>query len=426
MIEVDIIGFIKVADDDSARINHLLACIRSYSFLKERATLIICLESPGFRLYDMVDRELKKSMLYYALFQSSASDSYGKTYWNLLKCCKSNYVINFMEDQFMLPDDPNVISGVIETMKQHRVDICKASFFQIEQNSSKELFPIDDSPFGKIFLNDRGNFSRYQNHYGRRYYIGVNCITTKEFAEKIWGRPINDSRPHSYEIPDFDENFLHICMIPKMELQCAVLDDHGEPGTALVNRKQEKFRQIMGDITFENQPLRSEPWLTEAANVILAEYFKKNDKIKVLEFGMGASTLWFLRQPQLEFLYSVDHDQSWFDRINSEAFPLTDSPLKYECHLLPRPYASVVCERFKDDYFDLIFIDGRDRVRCIESAIPKLKSDGCLILDNSEREEYAPGIELLKGWFQTDTLQEMPDKYNFTYPNWKTSFFIKP
>lgn len=46
--------------------------------------------------------------------------------------------------------------------------------------------------------------------------------------------------------------------------------------------------------------------------------------------------------------------------------------------------------------FDLIFVDGRERVRCMESIIKRhlLNKGGVVLLHDSERGEYQKGIEL--------------------------------
>jgi hypothetical protein len=55
-------------------------------------------------------------------------------------------------------------------------------------------------------------------------------------------------------------------------------------------------------------------------------------------------------------------------------------------------------DEFDDGYFDLISIDGKGRVGCLFHAIPKLRPGGCLVLDDSNRSEYAVSIDVLSGW----------------------------
>lgn len=163
---------------------------------------------------------------------------------------------------------------------------------------------------------------------------------------------------------------------------------------------------------------RKEPWFTEPAIKVLDDYLKKN-KPFVFEFGMGASTVYLADKCSL--LISVDHDEKWFSEIQKH---ISIQKAASVC-LSNRPYNYTI-ELEKDDFFDIIIVDGRDRVKCIESSIPKLKSGGWLILDNSERPYYQRGIDLMQGWERRDYYQPEPDKYGFTYPDWTTSIFIKP
>lgn len=163
---------------------------------------------------------------------------------------------------------------------------------------------------------------------------------------------------------------------------------------------------------------RKEPWFTEPAIKVLDEYLK-NNRPHVYEFGMGASTVYL--HDKCASLKSVDHDEVWFSKVVNE---LKD-PINISLFSANRPYNNSITHEI-DNFYDIIIIDGRDRVKCIESALPKLKPGGWLILDNSERPYYQKGIDLMKGWERTDYTQPEPDKYGFTYPDWTTSIFIKP
>ena len=50
----------------------------------------------------------------------------------------------------------------------------------------------------------------------------------------------------------------------------------------------------------------------------------------------------------------------------------------------------------EEGLFDIVLIDGRDRVRCAKNAISKLKSGGILIWDDSDRGYYEEGDIFLK------------------------------
>ncbi|MNI76497.1 hypothetical protein D3C73_1327320 [compost metagenome] len=46
--------------------------------------------------------------------------------------------------------------------------------------------------------------------------------------------------------------------------------------------------------------------------------------------------------------------------------------------------------------FDIIIVDGRDRVNCCKYSVDALSANGVLVLDDSEREVYQPARVLLK------------------------------
>lgn len=165
---------------------------------------------------------------------------------------------------------------------------------------------------------------------------------------------------------------------------------------------------------------RSEPWLVEGANLLILNYLCKGHFTRrsykvdafIFEFGSGASTKWFADISN--HVVSVEHDERFSEVING-----------VEQYFQSRPYNQII-ETYSDQYFDLILVDGRDRVKCVQSSITKLKSGGWLVLDNSEREYYDKGIDLMKDWNQIHCQQKREDKYGFVYPDWQTSIFIKP
>lgn len=174
---------------------------------------------------------------------------------------------------------------------------------------------------------------------------------------------------------------------------------------------------------------RDTPWITEPANDFLAGYLRCQPMTAgVLEFGMGSSTLYFTKHEKIHHLGSIEHDKSWYDRVTdaqSAILQVWSKKMFIKNILQDRPYHTA-CEQFSDDWYDIVLVDGRDRVKCIEASIPKLRSGGILILDNSERENYRPGIDLMKDWNTIITRQLYPDKYGFYYPGWETRIFFKP
>lgn len=244
---ISIVGNIKVDETKPERIKYLIACIRSYGFLKDHCQFILNLESPSDQLWKIVGQEI----LQYSnkVYCKTRNQPYGKTYVDLLKLCKYDTVINFMEDHFMVCDDIEYIEHIQRTMRVWQVDVCKSSFWDVEQNSCDKLDWLSSDNHGElIFVNNLTNFTAYQRYYKSRFYIGCNFITTREFANRFWNRDLGQ-RPHRHEIGRFDPKWIHVAMIPGFELQAAIDDDHGEPGTCLLKRSNcEKWNEIWGQV----------------------------------------------------------------------------------------------------------------------------------------------------------------------------------
>ena len=85
-------------------------------------------------------------------------------------------------------------------------------------------------------------------------------------------------------------------------------------------------------------------------------------------------------------------------------------------------YASQI-NNFPDKFFDVVIIDGKARKFSTFSSISKVKEDGIIILDNSDRAQYRPIFDFLNnnGWYKIDFWGEgLINDYN-----WCTSLFIK-
>lgn len=153
------------------------------------------------------------------------------------------------------------------------------------------------------------------------------------------------------------------------------------------------------------------PWLTFAA----IDFIKKNisrDHV-VFEYGGGGSTLFFLKNSAK--VVTVEHDKSWFEKLKGIVkhkkiehwegnfiHPEIDQYPNKKDISDPNDYASddgnyknvnfkkyvTAIEKYPDNHFDWILIDGRARTSCLAHSIPKLKIGGYLILDNAERKYY--------------------------------------
>ena len=149
-----------------------------------------------------------------------------------------------------------------------------------------------------------------------------------------------------------------------------------------------------------------EPWITRKAIEFL--YHNLTPDMEVLEYGTGSSTIWFAQRTQR--IIAVEHYLEWVDYVRS----LLPSDLESKVEIVHVPNSDTGNTiggdgKYYDDYvdyvkttessFDLISIDGRGRRQCVINAINKVKKNGFLLVDNSEREAYQPGLrEIPSHW----------------------------
>jgi len=131
------------------------------------------------------------------------------------------------------------------------------------------------------------------------------------------------------------------------------------------------------------------PWFTYSAIAFLAPRILPS--FKIFEFGSGNSTLW-LSSLGCEVV-SVEHDEKWFHLLEPKFSKIKNIKSRFES-LETKAYAQSVLDY--NDKFDVIIIDGRDRVECCKNSINALKTEGVIIWDNSDRPEYSEGYGFLQ------------------------------
>jgi len=130
------------------------------------------------------------------------------------------------------------------------------------------------------------------------------------------------------------------------------------------------------------------PWLTYSAIHFLDDRIKKH--FSVFEYGSGHSTIWFSKRAAN--IISVEHDLRWFNRMKEKFSGYSNITYKYH-PIEADAYANEILQY--SGAFDVIVIDGRERVKCSLNSLKALKKDGIIIWDNSERLEYQEGYEFL-------------------------------
>jgi len=123
------------------------------------------------------------------------------------------------------------------------------------------------------------------------------------------------------------------------------------------------------------------PWMNYAIIAFLEQRLRKD--MILFEYGSGYSTLFFA--DRVKRVVSAEHDNAWYETIRHMVGPnveLLYQPLEEDgeyCRLINR----------RNDRFDVIVVDGRDRVRCAINGYQSLSASGVVILDDSEKDKYA-------------------------------------
>ncbi len=131
------------------------------------------------------------------------------------------------------------------------------------------------------------------------------------------------------------------------------------------------------------------PWITYPSLRFLEPRIRPD--MKVFEYGSGNSTLWWSRR--VASVISCEHDKEWYAGF----CPRVPENTTY---LLRR--AKGGCTAYAEEIgnyanlFDIVVIEGRDRINCIRNGIGALRRGGVVVWDNSDRSEYSQGYDLLK------------------------------
>lgn len=130
------------------------------------------------------------------------------------------------------------------------------------------------------------------------------------------------------------------------------------------------------------------PWVTYSFIDFIKDRINKEQHI--FEYGSGNSTIFYAERAGT--VTSVEHDKGWFDSIRNS------SPANAElifCELeTDGEYAKKAASLGRK--FDIIIVDGRDRVNCCKYGVDALSPSGVIVLDDSEREAYNSARVFLK------------------------------
>lgn len=192
---------------------------------------------------------------------------------------------------------------------------------------------------------------------------------------------------------------------------------------------------------YKDSPLNiSLPWISFSSFDFLQSVIGTD--FKVFEYGSGGSTLFFLNR--VNELISVEHDLEWKknveQKINKRLLKGKHEyffvpPINKQVSLIEASSAQfeefrnsdfidyvAIIDKYDDNYFDLIVIDGRARPSCLKKSVTKVKPGGYILFDNSERAQYQEVLTLFNHWIIQDHYSPTITSTRFT----KTAILQRP
>lgn len=130
------------------------------------------------------------------------------------------------------------------------------------------------------------------------------------------------------------------------------------------------------------------PWFTYSCIYFLSS--RLNETLSVFEYGSGNSTIWFSNHTKN--IISVEHNDCWHSQMKEKLKRFSN--IQYFLRdLTSGSYQKEILKY--DNTFDIIVLDGRERVECSFNVLKALKVTGVIIWDNSDRTKYSKGYEFL-------------------------------
>lgn len=129
------------------------------------------------------------------------------------------------------------------------------------------------------------------------------------------------------------------------------------------------------------------PWCTYPFIKFIEPRLKKD--FTVFEYGSGNSTIWYAKK--VKQIISVENDDAWF-KVVSKILPANAKLIYIKSDIDGEYCRSVIKQNSK---FNIIIIDGRDRINSIKFSVNQLTDDGIIVFDNSQIEKYKEGLNLL-------------------------------
>lgn len=115
---------------------------------------------------------------------------------------------------------------------------------------------------------------------------------------------------------------------------------------------------------------------------------------RVFEYGGGGSTLWFAERAAT--VTTVEHDPEWGRVLKSATNDVPNVRVLQAEDPTSSDYFDAI--RATDDVYDVVVVDGRERLKCFRAAVDRVVAGGWIVLDDTDRARYAPAEKWVEGW----------------------------
>ena len=148
------------------------------------------------------------------------------------------------------------------------------------------------------------------------------------------------------------------------------------------------------------------PWMNYQVITFLEQ--RLTSDLSLFEYGSGYSTLFFASL--VKEVTAIEHHKGWYDVVKTMKPESVN--LLYQSIEDDNAYCNAAS--LDNKQYDVIVVDGRERVRCANTAKDCLTEQGVVILDDSARPRYADAINSLleAGFKKLDFIGLKPGSIN--------------
>ncbi|MGD9562028.1 MAG: FkbM family methyltransferase [Pyrinomonadaceae bacterium] len=125
-------------------------------------------------------------------------------------------------------------------------------------------------------------------------------------------------------------------------------------------------------------------------NYSIVSFLEKrlSKELSVFEYGSGYSTVFYSRLAGE--VTSIEYDKEWFDIISGRV------GANVEVRFAASDVDGAYCRSINVDMkkYDVVIVDGRDRINCMKRAFGALSESGVVLLDDSDRPRYQAAFQI--------------------------------